>query len=110
MAKEIKSKPEKVEQAVDHLASLRQERDELSRRLNDALSRLAGSDAGAFSLASPDGAPQHDQNMLTFRKLKLQEFQGLSLALYSIWQKKPGAETVKPALALALCREKLSKE
>ena len=92
------------------LSTLQQERDELSRRLNDALARLASSDAGTFSMASPDSGPQHDQNVLAFRRLKLQDFQALSLAVYSIWQKKSGSDAVKPGHALALCREKLSHE
>jgi hypothetical protein len=96
------------------LSSLQRERDELSRRLNDALVRLAGHNlaegAGAYSHASPDSGPQHDQLLLSFRQLKLQDFQALSFGLYSIWQKRPGNDATKPAYALALCREKLSRE
>jgi len=91
------------------LSSLQRERDDLSRRLNDALARLAGSDAGTFSVAGPDSGPQHDQLLLSFRQLKLQDFQALSFSLYSIWQKRPGNDT-RPAYALALCREKLARE
>ena len=39
------------------MQTLLRERDELSRRLNDALGRLAAADAGAYSLASPGGRP-----------------------------------------------------
>ena len=93
-----------------NLASLQQERDELSRRLNDALARLAGNDAGAYSHTSPDSGPQHDQMLASFRQLKLQDFQALSFSLYSIWQKTHGSAATKPAYALALCREKLAHE
>lgn len=89
---------------------LLRERDDLSRRLNDALGRLAASDAGAFSLASPGDKPQHDQLAQRFRHLKLQDFQALSFSLYSIWQKKPGSSATRATAALAYCRQLLAEE
>jgi hypothetical protein len=86
------------------------ERDELSRRLNDALGRLAASDAGAYSLASPGSGPQHDQLVQAFRQLKQQDFQSLSFSLYSIWQSKPGSAGTRATDALARCRQMLAEE
>jgi hypothetical protein len=100
--------------AQDELArqyqGLLREREELSRRLNDALGRLAGKDAGAWSLASPGGGPQHDQLVQVFRQLKLQDFQALSLSLYSVWQKKAAhSGTTPPTFALARFRQTLAE-
>ncbi len=100
--------------AHDELArqyqNLLRKRDELSRRLNDALGRVAGKDAGAWSLASPGSAPQHDQLVQVFRQLKLQDFQALSLSLYSLWQKKSAnSSTTAPTFALARFRQTLAE-
>jgi hypothetical protein len=85
------------------------ERDELNRRLNEALGRLAALDAGAYSETSPGSGPQHDQMLQLFRQLKLQDFQALSFSLYSIWQKKPTSSGAEPTRALAFCRQLLAE-
>ena len=105
--------PPSTKSAENDLSRLYQEllreRDDLNRRLNDALGRLANSDAGAYSVASPGSGPQHDQLVQTFRQLKLQDFQLLSFSLFSIWQKKASAQETKPTYALAWCRQALAE-
>jgi hypothetical protein len=88
---------------------LLRERDELSRRLNESLGRVAALDAGAYSETSPGSGPQHDQLLQIFRQLKLQDFQALSFSLYSIWQKKPNSTGAEPTRALAFCRQLLAE-
>ena len=89
---------------------LRRERDDLNRRLNDALGRLAGKDAGAYSLASPGNSPQHDQLVQVFRQFKMQHFRALTESLYALWQKKAVSKETTPAYARAQFRHLLAEK
>jgi hypothetical protein len=103
------SEPAPDDPSVAYQKLLR-ERDELSRRLNDALGRLAGRDAGAYSLASPGSGPQHDQLVQVFRRLKMQEFRALSEGLYNLLQKKAHGRAAPPADARPQFRHLLAEK
>jgi hypothetical protein len=101
------------EAADDHSGAyqrLLRERDELSRRLSEALGRLAGRDAGAYSVAAPGSGPQHDQLVQVFRRLKTQDFRALSEDLYHLLQQKAHGHSSPPADARPQFRHLLSEK
>lgn len=91
---------------------LEHERDELNRRLSEALARLAVAEAGAYSQGGAGGA-RHDQLAQELRTLKLQDFQGVCVRLYDFWKQGKNAserQQMRRALALTQFRKLLADQ
>lgn len=94
------------------LEALQRERDELSRRLSEALALVAQAQTGAYSRGGMAEA-QHDHLAQELRDLKLQDFQGVCIRLYDFWKTNKRTEErqqVQRAYALVQFRNQLADQ